>query len=211
MSKKTAKISKSSLDLSLAISHANKEIKLTNAQGFTFITSQYYIKKLIKKFYMKGKNMKIGFTIGKFAPLHKGHQYLIEKGIKEMDEFYVVIYETNVIKIPIEERAKWIKDIYPNVKILYAKNPPSQYGLDEKSVKIQTDYLKTIIKKIPVTHFYSSELYGKFVARDLQIEEIEVDRLRKKYSISATQIRNNMEENKKYLENDIYKELIKNS
>ena len=25
--------------------------------------------------------MKIGFTIGKFAPLHKGHQYLIEKGI----------------------------------------------------------------------------------------------------------------------------------
>lgn len=155
--------------------------------------------------------MKIGFTIGKFAPLHKGHQYLIEKGIKEMDEFYVVIYETNVIKIPIEERAKWIKDIYPNVKILYAKNPPSQYGLDEKSVKIQTDYLKSIIKKIPVTHFYSSELYGKFVARDLQIEEIEVDRLRKKYSISATQIRNNMEENKKYLENDIYKELIKNS
>lgn len=155
--------------------------------------------------------MKIGFTIGKFAPLHKGHQYLIEKGIKEMDEFYVVIYETNVIKIPIEERAKWIKDIYPNVKILYAKNPPSQYGLDEKSVKIQTDYLKSIIKKIPVTHFYSSELYGKFVARDLQIEEVEVDRLRKKYSISATQIRNNMEENKKYLENDIYKELIKNS
>lgn len=155
--------------------------------------------------------MKIGFTIGKFAPLHKGHQYLIEKGIKEMDEFYVVIYETNVIKIPIEERAKWIKDIYPNVKILYAKNPPSQYGLDEKSVKIQTDYLKSIIKKIPVTHFYSSELYGKFVARDLQIEEIEVDRLRKKYSISATQIRNNMEENKKYLEKDIYKELIKNS
>lgn len=155
--------------------------------------------------------MKIGFTIGKFAPLHKGHQYLIEKGMKEMDEFYVVIYETNVIKIPIEERAKWIKDIYPNVKILYAKNPPSQYGLDEKSVKIQTDYLRSIIKKIPVTHFYSSELYGKFVARDLQIEEIEVDRLRKKYSISATQIRNNMEENKKYLENDIYKELIKNS
>lgn len=155
--------------------------------------------------------MKIGFTIGKFAPLHKGHQYLIEKGIKEMDEFYVVIYETNVIKIPIEERAKWIKDIYPNVKILYAKNPPSQYGLDEKSVKIQTDYLKNIINKIPVTHFYSSELYGKFVARDLQIEEVEVDRLRKKYSISATQIRNNMEENKKYLENEIYKELIKNS
>ena len=43
---------------------------------------------------------KIGFTIGKFAPLHKGHQYLIETALKEMDKFYVIIYETEVIKIP---------------------------------------------------------------------------------------------------------------
>ena len=56
-------------------------------------------------------NKKVGFTIGKFAPLHKGHQYLIEKGIEEMDEFIVVIYETTVINIPIEERAKWIEEI----------------------------------------------------------------------------------------------------
>ena len=97
--------------------------------------------------------MKIGFTIGKFAPLHKGHQYLIEKGIKEMDEFYVIVYETNVIDIPLEQRAKWIKELYPEVNILLAKNPPSQYGLDEESVKIQMDYLKNIIKGIPVTHF----------------------------------------------------------
>ena len=54
---------------------------------------------------------KIGFTIGKFAPLHKGHQYLIEKGIKETEEFYVVIYDTNVTKIPLKERANWIKQM----------------------------------------------------------------------------------------------------
>ena len=101
--------------------------------------------------------MKIGFTIGKFAPLHKGHQYLIEKGIEEMDEFYVIVYETDVIDIPVEKRAKWIQQIYPKVHILLAKNPPSQYGLDEESIKIQMDYLKNIIKDIPVTHFYNRE------------------------------------------------------
>ena len=90
--------------------------------------------------------MKIGFTIGKFAPLHKGHQYLIEKGLKEMEKFYVVIYETDVTEVPIEKRASWIKKIYPKVNLIYAKNPPSQYGLDEESVKIQTEYLKKIIK-----------------------------------------------------------------
>ena len=151
--------------------------------------------------------MKIGFTIGKFAPLHKGHQYLIEKGIKEMDKFYVIVYETDVIDIPIEQRAKWIKDIYPEVHILLAKNPPSQYGLDEKSVKIQMDYLKSILKDISVTHFYNSEPYGKFVARDLNIEEVQVDRKREKYAISGTKIRKNIKENKAYVEDIVYKEL----
>ena len=148
--------------------------------------------------------MKIGFTIGKFAPLHKGHQYLIEKGLSEMDKFYVVVYETDVIKIPLEKRANWIKKIYPDVNLIYAKNPPSQYGLDEESVKIQTDYLKKLVKDIGVTHFYNSEPYGKFVARDLNIQEVQVDRKREKYPISATLIRNNIILNEDYVEKIVY-------
>ena len=151
--------------------------------------------------------MKIGFTIGKFAPLHKGHQYLIETGLKEMDKFYVVIYETDVTKISIETRANWIKKMYPEVELIYAKNPPSQYGLDEESVKVQTDYLKEILRGITVTHFYNSEPYGKFVARDLNIKEIQVDRKREKYPISGTAIRKRMDENEDYIEKMVYNDL----
>ncbi|MCI8760917.1 MAG: adenylyltransferase/cytidyltransferase family protein [Clostridia bacterium] len=153
--------------------------------------------------------MKIGFTIGKFAPLHKGHQYLIEKGLSEMDKFYVIIYETTVTQISIETRANWIKQIYPNAHIIYAKNPPSQYGLDEKSVKIQTDYLKEMVKGIEVTHFYNSEPYGKFVARDLKVEEVQVDRKREKYPISATAIRKKIEENQKFIDKIVMRDLKK--
>ena len=32
------------------------------------------------------EDKKIGFTIGKFAPFHKGHEFLIETGLKDMDE-----------------------------------------------------------------------------------------------------------------------------
>ena len=155
------------------------------------------------------KRMKIGFTIGKFAPLHKGHQYLMEKAMHEMDEFYVIIYETNVTEIPIETRANWIKQIYPQIKIIYAKNPPSQYGLDEKSVKIQTDYLKKIIEGIPVTHFYNSEPYGKFVARDLKVEEVQVDRKREQFPISATAIRNDIEKKEFFMDEIVYRPLKK--
>lgn len=126
-----------------------------------------------------------------------------------MDKFYVIIYETQVTKMSIETRASWIKRIYPEVNLIYAKNPPSQYGLDEESVKIQTDYLKKLVKDIQVTHFYNSEPYGKFVARDLEIEEVQVDRKREKYPISATAIRNNMKENENYIEKIVYNDIRK--
>lgn len=149
--------------------------------------------------------MKIGFTIGKFAPLHKGHEKLIEKALEEMDELYILINDTEVTNVPLEERAKWIKDMYPKANIILGKNPPKKYGMDEENIKIQTDYLKEVFKEIPVTHFYSSEEYGKYVARDLKVVD---KRIEKEIPISATNIRNNIEENKKYLEENIYNKIV---
>ena len=45
--------------------------------------------------------MKIGLTLGKFAPLHKGHQYLIETALQEMDKLIVIVYDApEVTSIP---------------------------------------------------------------------------------------------------------------
>ena len=152
------------------------------------------------------KMEKIGFTIGKFAPLHKGHQYLIETAMSEMDKFIVVIYETDLINIPTEVRENWIKTLYPNVEIRYAINPPKQYGLDAESVDIQMKYLDNIIGDINPTHFYSSEPYGKYVADSLKIIDRRVDNNRKRINISATQIRDNIEIGKECLEKIVYKD-----
>lgn len=149
--------------------------------------------------------MKVGFTIGKFAPFHKGHESLINKAIIEMDEVYVLINDTDVTDISLEERANWIKETYPNVKVILGKNPPKKYGMDEESIKIQTDYLKSTFKNIPITHFYSSEEYGKYVARDLKVID---RRVNKEIPISATKIRNNIEKNKKYLEEQVYRKIV---
>lgn len=150
---------------------------------------------------------KVGFTIGKFAPFHKGHQYLLETALKEMEEVYVVIYDTDVIDVNVEQRAKWIKELYPNINIIYAFNSPKQYGLDEKSVNIQMEYLSDLIKDIPVTHFFSSEPYGEKVAEYLNIENRLVDKERISVPISARIIRNDYKENRNYLENFIYEDI----
>lgn len=155
------------------------------------------------------KEEKIGFTIGKFAPLHKGHQYLIETALKEMDKFYIVIYETDVINIPIQTRANWIKKLYPQVEILYAYHPPKQYGLDEKSVKIQMEYLLPIIQNLNCTHFYSSEKYGEKVAKYLNIIDRRIDEKREIIPIRATNIRENLEKNKEKIEDFIIKDIEK--
>lgn len=155
------------------------------------------------------ENKKVGFTIGKFAPLHKGHQFLIETALKEMDKFIVVIYETNLIDIGLEKRAEWIKSLYPNVEIRYAINPPSKYGLDEESVNVQMEYLSKIISDINPTHFYSSEEYGRCVADYLNINDRRIDSKKEVVPVSATQIRNDLDKNKKWIENIVYNDLKK--
>lgn len=152
---------------------------------------------------------KIGFTIGKFAPLHKGHEYLIEKALKETDEFYIVIYDTDVTKIPIETRAKWLTDRYKNVKVIYAYNSPKKYGLDKESVKIQMEYLVKQIDGIPVNCFYSSEPYGEKVAEYLNIENRIVDINKTEVPISASKIRENLENYKTFLEPNVYEDICK--
>ena len=153
--------------------------------------------------------VKRGFTIGKFAPFHKGHQYLIETALKEMDEFYVVVYDTPQFGIDIEIKIRWIQDAFPNVKILKAFNSPKRYGLDKESVSIQMKYLSDIIKGIKFTHFYSSEDYGKYVANYLNLENVIVDKNREKYKISARVIRSNIEIGKKYLSEIVYEDMKK--
>ena len=150
---------------------------------------------------------KVGFTIGKFAPFHKGHEYLIQTALKEADELYVVIYDTEVTDISVEKRAKWITDKFSDVKIIYAYDSPKQYGLDDESVKIQMEYLTKKIDGIPVNCFFSSEPYGEKVAQYLNIENRIVDISRQQVPISAGLIRNDIEKHKMFLDEKVYKEI----
>lgn len=151
---------------------------------------------------------KIGFTIGKYAPYHIGHKFLIETALKNMDEFYVVVYDTPELNIKMEDKIKWVQRDFPKVKILKAYNSPKQYGLDGESVKIQMEYLCKIIEGIPVTHFYSSEDYGKYVAKYLGIQNVVVDKERKIFNVRASDIRNDVEKFKMYLNDEVYRDLM---
>ena len=136
------------------------------------------------------ENTTTGLILGKFAPFHRGHQYLLEFAKERVNKLYVLIYDAkNVTDIPLATRANWIRKLYPDVIVIEGYNGPTEEGHTLKVVKLQEDY---IIRMIPekITHFFSSEWYGDHVSKALGATNVLVDADRKNVPVSATKVRN---------------------
>ncbi len=151
---------------------------------------------------------KIGLTLGKYAPLHKGHQYVIETALKEMDELFVIIYDTPLISIPLSVRAGWIKTLYPKVKVIEARNSPSENMPLAEYEKAEEEFIKKLLNGQPITHFYCSEYYGGHISRALNAVDRRVDENRETVPIAATKIRENLFGNRQFISEVVYRDLI---
>lgn len=154
------------------------------------------------------KVKKTGFILGKFAPLHKGHQFMIETALKEMDELILMIYDTDLIEVPLHIRSRWIKTLYPTVKVLEAWDGPQEVGNTPEIKKINEDYILQRLQGTKITHFYSNEFYGEHVSIALSAENRQIDRNRDQFKISATMIRENPFKYKEYMEPIVYNDMI---
>jgi NadR type nicotinamide-nucleotide adenylyltransferase len=155
--------------------------------------------------------MNTGLTLGKYAPLHAGHQHVIETAISNTEHVVVLIYDCpETTNVPLQIRAKWIKDIYPNVEVIEAWDAPKEVGDTPKAMKLQEDYILEILNGKPITHFFCSEFYGDHVSKALSAKNCLVDEARTKIPISGTEIRSNPYQCREYLSPRVYKDLIVN-
>ncbi|WP_228520959.1 AAA family ATPase [Flavobacterium sp. HJJ] len=161
----------------------------------------------MKNLYMKDRH-KVGLTLGKFAPFHKGHQLMIETAIKEVNELIVLIYDDPIINIPLSIRAGWIREIYPQIEVIEGVNSPNDSGYTPEIMKIQEDYVSEVLGNRSITHFYSSEPYGVHMSAALNAVNRQVDISRNSIPISATKIREDAFKNKKFIHPVVYKDLI---
>lgn len=152
--------------------------------------------------------MRRGLTLGKFAPLHRGHQFLIETALAEVDELYVMVYATDVMDVPLQIRAGWIKKLYPQVQIIEAWDGPPGYGDTPEIRSEQENYILRKLDGIDITHFYSSEFYGDHVSRALGAIDRRVDEPRQTVPVSATMLRADYHAGREYLEPCVYSDLI---
>ena len=151
---------------------------------------------------------KIGLTLGKYAPFHKGHEYIIETAINEMDHVIVVIYNaSDVTEIPTSVRAKWIKSIFPSVEIIIAEHGPQETGYSKEIIEKQNNFIKYLMQGKAINTFYSSENYGQYVSDALNCNNRIVDIKRTKYSINGTMLRENPTKWKDFISKYVYNEI----
>ncbi|MFJ7405015.1 MULTISPECIES: AAA family ATPase [unclassified Lysinibacillus] len=150
----------------------------------------------------------LGLTLGKFAPLHKGHQLMIETALQEVDELIVVIYETTVSPIPLHIRANWIRKLYPQVRVIEAWDGPDGYSDDREHEIREEQYILSLLNGEQVTYFYSSEFYGEHMSLALGAVDRRVDEARELVPISATMVRSNPYKYREFVSDIVYRDLI---
>lgn len=127
-----------------------------------------------------------GLTLGKFAPLHRGHQHLIATALAEVDDLVVVIYDApETTPIPLSVRAGWIRALYPMVQLVEAWDGPTVVGDTPAIRHAHEQYLIKRLKICGITHFYSSEFYGAHMSQALGAIDRRVDPARATVPVSA--------------------------
>ena len=60
----------------------------------------------------------IGVVIGKFYPPHRGHKFLIDSALGQVDELTVIVCDLPGQSISAEQRAEWLREIHPSAKVV---------------------------------------------------------------------------------------------
>jgi HTH-type transcriptional regulator, transcriptional repressor of NAD biosynthesis genes len=150
-----------------------------------------------------------GLTLGKFAPLHRGHQFLIDTALSQVDKLVVVVYDCDELpECPLSVRANWISTLYPKVKIVLTKDAPKQTGYTPAITARHDHYLQTLLKDEPIDYFFSSEPYGTHVSLALNCIDVRVDQHRLQVPISGTKIRQNVSVCREFLCPLVFNDLI---
>ena len=150
-----------------------------------------------------------GLALGKYAPLHKGHQLVIETALSETDEVTVIVYDSpDATDIPLYVRADWIRTLYPEVKVIEALGGPTDVGYTPELMRCHEDYIINTLKIRGITHFYSSEPYGNHLSQALGAVNRQVDSSRSQVPVSGTQIRQDSFKYREYIDPVVYRDLI---
>lgn len=132
-----------------------------------------------------------GLVIGKFLPVHKGHLALISFAARQCDELIVSMSDAEHDPIDAQVRLGWLKKLtafWPQVRIASLKDDFDRIDLPlSERTKVWAGVINKAYGRIDKV--FSSEAYGGPFAKNLGAANVEFDRARQMFPVSATLIR----------------------
>ncbi|MDO5286698.1 MAG: AAA family ATPase [Actinomycetia bacterium] len=129
-----------------------------------------------------------GFVMGKFYPLHAGHQNLIRHAQALCEQVEVHVYESSVESVPGAVRADWVRREHPSAVVVL--------GFDDLPIDFTSaaawDAHLAITESLltgPVDAVFTSDAYGAELARRLGATWVQVDAGRTQLPVSGTAVR----------------------
>ncbi len=134
------------------------------------------------------KVFKTGLVVGKFAPLHQGHELVIKTALGQCENLIVLVYSNPDFGwMPSVTRAKWLQQLFPQARVFVPENPPPNKSDD----LTQREFVKSWLEQ---NHFvidavFGSDDYLEGFAVHIGAEPIKIDSSRASQPISGTQLR----------------------
>lgn len=147
-------------------------------------------------------------VVGKFAPFHRGHEFLIETARVESRRVTVLVYSRpDFLGMPQVRRAAWISSICPAVGVYVPSDPPPDVSPDDVQREFVRQWLAA--KTIAPDVVFSSELYGEGFARHLGIAHRLVDLARLAVPVRGSAIRRDPAAHRQFLHPMVFADLMR--
>ena len=181
------------------------------------------------------KRFQRGLVVGKFSPLHRGHEMLIQRAVDECDEVVVLSYsKPEWPGCGAERRDQWFSAVFPQVRHLAVtderlrtwvrpgagpRQVPSN-DADETTHRRFCGFLCQHVLGITVAAVFTSEVYGDGFAGELTryfreqqptaspVTHVLVDLQRQKIPISGTLLRQDIHALREWLSPQVYASFV---
>lgn len=174
-----------------------------------------------------------GLVVGKFAPLHRGHQFLIDTALEQCREVVLLSYcNPEIPGHGPELRERWLAELYPQTLRVVVTNDklaawypgesrvmPRNDANDETHREFMADLLRNVVQR-EVDAVFSSESYGEGFAAHLThyfrrwnpaakpVRHVSVDGAREAVPISGRIIRADVHNARQWLHPTVYASFV---
>lgn len=162
-----------------------------------------------------------GLVVGKFAPLHRGHELVIRRAESECDEVVLLSYsKPEAPGCGPERRAEWLARLFPAARILVLAEPATPLPANDADDLTHRRFVGGVIVQrlgALVDAVFTSEAYGDGFATELTryfrsvfgpgvpaVAHVEVDRARQAIPVSGTRLRADVHGLRAWLDPRVY-------